>query len=234
MSNNRTEFGIIHFIPGVMRALPAVKRENPRYAIAIEKALNERRNDGPPGVGAPFDTWADQYRIFTEEPPEGVAEADFRNGLRNKPGAHFRLVSETGIATAWRPLCSGYHDHGEHAARDLWAPLLVAYGVLKVYPDKIVGKELSRDVAELPPALRSIFQKCGDPTNANLIRLVSEVPAEERGNLSVLMAARYLGTYAVRQAAIQWHRHKRHAREAAYLDGLLRIEDFPMPAARPA
>lgn len=95
--------------------------------------------------------------------------------------------------------------------------------------EKAVGKELARDVRALPPALLSIFQKCGDPTAENLTKLVAKVPPEERGHLPVIRAVRILSTYAARQAALQWHRHKRHEREAACLDTLLRIEDFPMP-----
>lgn len=227
---NRIEFGIVHRVPGVMRAMPAIRQEFERIYPAIEAALNARRNDGPPGVGSPYGTWKDEFRLFPEERPEGVSDEDFKVILADRPGAHFRLVTEAGIATAWRKLAPGFQDHSAQTARDLWAPLLLAYAVLQLHPEKAVGKELARDVRALPPALLSIFRNCGDPTAENLSKLVSEVPADERGNLPVIRAVRILSTYSAREAALQWHRRKRHDREAAYLDSLLRIEDFPMPA----
>lgn len=84
----------------------------------------------------------------------------------------------------------------------------------------------------MSPSLRYIFQTCGDPTPENLIRLVAEVPAIERGGLAA-RASGVLYDHVERQAELQWRRHRRREREAAYLITYAVIEDFPMPKGKP-
>lgn len=97
--------------------------------------------------------------------------------------------------------------------------------------DRKVGKELAREVRALAPALRYIFLTCGDPTPENLVRLVAEVPAAERGGLAA-RASGVLYDHVERQADLQWQRFRRREREAAYFITYATIEDFPMPRAR--
>lgn len=98
--------------------------------------------------------------------------------------------------------------------------------------EKDVGRELGRAVAALPPALRTIFQRCGDPTTENLARLVADVPEDERGHASEAAAVARLLDLFERQAALQRQRHRRQEREKAYLAALLSFEEFPMPRPR--
>lgn len=98
--------------------------------------------------------------------------------------------------------------------------------------EKNVGRELGRAVAALPPTLRTIFLRCGDPTPDNLARLVAEVPEGERGHVGEAAAVAGLLDLFERQAILQRQRHRRQEREKAYLAALLSFEEFPMPRPR--
>lgn len=226
----RTEFGIVHLIPGVDRALPGMEARFGGIMPSILAALADRRVKAPPGAGAPFaHTWDDTLRIFPAPVPAGVDPAAFKAELQAQPGAVFRIVSDDGKATIWRELSPGHRSVSPESACELWAPLLLAYAMLLECPERQVGRELAEDVAALPKALRSIFVTCGDPTHQTLARLAAEVPEEERGGMSPIVATRQLSCLAVRQAAMQWHRRARHDREAAYAATYAVVEEFPTP-----